>query len=280
MPELRPSLFLTVLSLAGCGAPGPEDIAAARPLVYALPEPNPASYAFSDTAEFVIDAGAMGPITVGTAQEGRAVVEFRAAPDGLRADVSFPRLHVTFTTAQGQEGADGSELEGPVGVSVAPSGRTAVVDTPAIGPALSAMTGVETLVRPFFVHLPARPAQVGASWTDTVDVREESGDTRTVGQSIVTTTLAGDTLVDERWVLLLRTRSENALTVTGVSGGVEIEQEMAGTTVGLVLWDPRASLLVERSEEGELAGALQMPGATVRGLPISGTVRRTLRLEP
>lgn len=269
-----------LLAAAGCGGPGPGDIVATDPLGYSVPDPNPVSYTFGDTAEFVIETGAMGSLQVRNAQEGLAVLEFMESDDGLRVSVSFPRLRATFaTSAQGEEEADESALGGPVVVTVEPSGRATVVDTPSLGPGLAAMTGPDALVRPLFVHLPARAVEPGASWVDTLETREETGGTRSVGRSIITTTLVGDSVVDGRVVLLLRTHSSNTVEMSGVSGGVEVEQQLAGTTRGTVLWDPRVALLVERVEEGELSGSLRMSGTTVQALPVAGTVRRVIRLE-
>lgn len=266
--------------LAACGGKSGPPVPGPSGLAYIIPDPNPVSYVFGDTARFTIETGPMGSMRVVGAQEGEAELAFREDGGGFRVEVGFPRLDASFATAaQGTERADQSDLGGPLLVRLTHAGRIAVVDTPAMSPALAGMVGPETLVRPFFVHLPARPVDAGASWVDTVRTREETGGTLSSGRSVITTTLVGDTLVAGRRLLLLRTRSVNEIEVTGVSGGMEIEQKLTGTTRGHVLWDPLRALVVERREEGELSGTLALPGAGLGGLPVTGAVRRTVRLS-
>lgn len=68
--------------------------------------------------------------------------------------------------------------------------------------------------------------------------------------------------------------------VGGASGGVEILQRTSGTLRGTVLWDGERSLLVARWEDGALRGTLELPGMGLAGLPVEGTVRRAVWLQP
>lgn len=283
-PGPAPWLAALIL-LGGCGGlgglVGGTDAAATPALSYGVPAENPVDYTFADTARFAIDTGPMGTMRVVGAQEGRAELTFREDDGRLLVDVRFPRLDASFESmTQGAERVDESHVSGPFGVTLAPGGGLTVVDTPAVTPELGDMIGPETLLRPLFVHLPGRPVETGATWTDTVRTLEETRTTRSTGQSIVTTTLVGDTLVDGRRLLLLRTRAENRVEVVGTAGAVDAQQLLRGTTVGRVLWDPERRLLVERHEEGELSGTLTLPGFDVDGLPVTGAVRRTVRLSP
>lgn len=279
-PALRWVLLLPLTWLTGCAGVGlrAEPVEPAV-LAYEVPEPNAVAYQFGDTARFAIEAGPMGTMMVTGTQEGMAEVIFREAGNGVDAEVRFPELAAAFSVPQqGAQRADASDIQGPVGLHVGPGGRVTVTDTPTIGRDLAAIVGVESLVRPLFVSLPARSVGPGDSWVDTVRTAESTGETTSTGTSVITTTLVRDTLVDGRTLLLLRTVAENDLEVAGLSGGVEIQQLLAGTTRGTVLWDPERHLLVAREEQGELSGTLEMPEMGMAGLPVRGTIRRSVRL--
>jgi hypothetical protein len=265
------------LLLAGCGlateSPGPEGLA------YDVPTPNPAAYTFSDTAVFTIES-ALGPMRVVTAQAGTAELDFRRWRDDGRVVVRIPRWRGTFRNeTQGAVHADESDIGGVFTVRVEPRGRVTVVDTPSLSDAVLDIAGPEGLIRPLFVHLPGRPVEPGARWVDTVTTVAEVGGTRSVIRSRLTSTLQGDTAIADRRVLLIRTRAENTVEVTGVSGGVEIAQRLEGTSIETVLWDDDADLLVERVATGTLTGTLELPGVGVEPMPVRAETRRTVSLR-
>ncbi len=268
-----------LLVLSGCAGAG--DPAQPPALAYGEPDPNPATYTFSDTASFEIQAPGYGVMEVETAHTGTAELRFQEGAGGYDVQVRFPELDGSFRSAgQGEERITASDVGGPIGVDLSFRGVVAVVDTPAVTAAFEEVVGVEALVRPLFVRLPGYAVRAGARWVDTVVTREESGGTASTGTSVIVSTLLGDTLVNGRRLLRIGTHTETSLEVVGTSGGAEIEEQLSGTVEGRVLWDPEASLLFARTESGELSGTLVLPGTGAPAMPVSARVRRAVALRP
>lgn len=272
---------LSLLALSACaGGPGPADFDA-HPLRYDAPSEDPATYTFTASSAFSIDAGPIGTMSVGSEQSGRAQLEFTSNDGGVVSTVRILEFSGRFENPnQGAVEADESDIDGSWTVRVDDRGRTEVLEAPALSEAASDITGAESLVRPFFALLPGRVVEPGATWVDTVSTSERAGGTTTRWRSVVRSTLAGDTVLDGRWLAVLRTVSATTMEVEGSSGGVEVSQRLSGTTVGTILWDPEAALLVARTEGGEMEGTLELPGTGFAALPVSGTVRRTVSLQP
>lgn len=271
---------LCLLALSACaGGPGPTSLGA-HALRYDIPDENPSTYTFTASAAFSIDAGPIGAMRIGSEQAGRAVLAFRPDAAGVVSTVRVLEFSGRFENPnQGAVEADETDIEGSWTVRVDGRGRVEVVEGPALSGPASDITGPESLVRPFFALLPGRGAERGATWVDTVSTVERAGGTTTRWRSVVRSTLAGDTILDERWLAVIRTESATTMEVEGSSGGVEVSQHLTGTTVGTILWDPAAALLVARTEAGEMEGTLELPGTGFAALPVSGTVRRTVSLQ-
>jgi hypothetical protein len=271
----QPLALLALLAGCGIGSGGPSP----QGLSYDSPIPNPATYTFTDTAVFTIDA-ALGPMEVITGQAGTAELDFRSWRNDGRVVVRFPRWRGTFRNpTQGASTADESDIGGPFTLHLSAAGRLEVVDTPSLSDAVLDIAGVEGLVRPLFVQLPASSVGRGARWVDTLTTIDESAGTRSVIRTRITSTLVGDTMVAGRRLLRIRTLAENSVEVTGISGGVEIVQRLEGTTSGRVLWDDQAHLLVERASSGTLSGTLELPGLDVDPMPVRARLRRTASLR-
>jgi len=269
---------LGVAGLHGCGQKPPAAEAPPPPaLAYGVPALSPATFTVADTATFRVHAGAMGDMHVTSAYDGTAEVTAAPDDDGFTAAVTFPQFSGSLQTqANGGVTVDERGIAGAFTVTVGPRGPISVVDRPALSPELLDVVGAESLVRPLFVQLPDRAVTPGDSWVDTVTSVEESEGSRTEATTVITSTLAGDTLVGDRRLLLFRTRAENRIEMNGVSGGTQVQQLLTGVTEGTVIWDDQLNLLVERREDGELAGTLAMPAAGVEGMPISARVRRSV----
>lgn len=268
------SAAAAILLLVGCGgpaSPSPEGIG------YDRPDPNPATYTFADTAELAIQTE-IGVMSALTGLSGRAELEFRGQDHAFQVLVRFPLLRGVFR-APGQDPAmvDESAVGGPFMAEVAATGLVGITDAPALAGALPDITGPESLVRGLFVHLPGRPVPVGGQWVDSVTITEEVGETRSVTRSVITSTLEGDTVVAGRRLLRIRTEAPTALELTGVSGGVQVEQRLSGTITGIVLWDDAAHLLYHRAEAGELTGTLTLPGVA-DPMPSRVAVRHSVTL--
>lgn len=276
MHRRLPAVVAAVL-LPGCvmAAHGPTP----EGLSYRVPDPDPATYTFTDTAVFTIES-ALGPMEVVTGQAGTAELDFRRWRSDGHVVVRFLRFRGSFRNAtQGASTVDESDIGGPFTVRLDPAGRVVVTDTPSLSGTVLDIAGPEGLVRPLFVQLPGRAVGSNAQWVDTITTLEEVAGTRSAARSVITSTLAGDTVVAGRRLLRIRTRSVNTVEVTGVSGGVEVEQRLSGTTVGTVLWDDGDHLLVERSAAGALEGTLALPGAGVEPMAVRAEIRRRVTLR-
>lgn len=273
-PAYRVGALLALAACGGVGAPAPEPVI----LTYQVPDPGSVSYEFGDSATFTIDTGAMGAMEVTTDRSGTADVRFTPAEEGVHASVRFPRFRASFRNpAQGDVSVDESAIGGAFSVAVSPGGDVEVVDAPRLDSLLLDIAGPASLVRPFFVQLPGGLAV--DRWVDTVTTVEETGETRTRTRSVITSSLVGDTMVAGRRLLHIRTRAESSMDVDGTSGGVELEQRLTGVTIGTVLWDPVAGLLVWRTESGDLEGTLEVAAAGVPPFPIQGRLSRTVSLR-
>lgn len=273
-------LQLLVLALAvtacggGAGAPAPE-----RSLAYGVPGVAP-TYTTNDSMRFRIQAGGMGTMEIAVDYAATAQLAFEAAAGDYDVTVTLVAFDGRFSNPMaGSVTADASGVEGPIVVNVSPRGETEMVDVPTTSTAFEQIAGAENLVRDFFVRLPDRPVEAGDTWTDTIRTRTDNGQTLTISQSILTATVAGDTAVAGRTLLLIRTSYDNTMNLSGTSGGTEISQRLSGTTTGFFLWDPERGFLVERHEVGSLAGTLDLPGMGIGGMPVEATVKRNVRLQ-
>ena len=270
-------LAIVVPVVAGCG--GSSETPSPAGLAYDRPDPNPATYTFTDTMELSVET-AVGAMTALTALDGTAELEFRARDHEFQVLVRFPELRGVFRNpVQAPAVVDESAVGGPFTVRVGPAGFVAVTDTPSLDGALPDIAGPERLARSFFAHLPGGPVGEDARWVDTVTIGEASQGTRSVTRTIIVSTLAGDTVVAGRRLLRIRTEAESELEQAGVSGGVEVEQTLAGTLTGTVLWDRGARVLFGRTESGSLSGTLVLPDAAGGPLPVEVRIRRSLTLR-
>lgn len=274
--RLPVALAIVAPAVAGCGgqigAPSPDGLA------YDRPDPNPATYTFTDTTELSVET-AVGSMTVLTALDGTAELEFRARDHEYQVLLRFPELRGVFRNlAQDPVVVDESAVAGPFTVRVGPAGFVAVTDTPRLGGVLPDIAGPERIARSLFAHLPGGPVDEDARWVDTVTIGEDAQGTRSVTRTVIVSTLAGDTVVAGRRLLRIRTEAESQVELAGVSGGVEVEQTLVGTLTGTVLWDRGARVLFGRTESGSLAGTLALPG--VAGpMPVEVRIRRSLTLR-
>ena len=277
-PATSITLVVGAVALGGCvpglGVPAPVA------LQYGVPAVDTAVYLFADTARFTVDAGPMGPMLVTTSNTGTARLGFDPLPAGLGVAVTFPRLTSTYETAAGgTDRGTQDDLLGAIRLRIGPSGDIVVAGTPRFLPPLARIAGPESLVRPLFIRLPNRPVQAGDHWVDTVTTRESVDGTSTRATSRITTTLVGDTVVNEVELLVLRTEAENRIETTDTSGAVRLVQRVEGRTSGRAYWDPERRLLVLREEEGQLAGTLQLVGVDRDPLPVTATVSRRVELR-
>lgn len=272
----RRHLLPSALLLVGCA--GPHAPAPAAAVVYVAPEVAPV-YTSTDTVSYIIQAGDMGSVETRSGYGATMRLAFEPDSGGYRVTATLLHFAGTFSSAMaGSVTADEKAVGGPFVVQVTARGKADLVESPSLSDAFQQITGAEALVRNFFVRLPGRPVHAGDTWSDTIHNRDAGPDMSTDSRSILTATAAGDTMVQGRNLLLVRTHYENTVHVSGTSGGTEIAQHLQGVTTGTFLWDVQRHLLAERTERGRMDGTLDLPGMSVAGLPVHATVYRHARL--
>jgi hypothetical protein len=126
----------------------------------------------------------------------------------------------------------------------------------------------------FFPALPGTAVGVGDTWSDTLSVESaESGSLR----NVLAYTVVGDTAVDGRSLLHIRTEGTSQVTQKLSMQGTEIEQTTNVTIAGHVLWDMQRGLMVERVTSMNGTGSVLTPLLPTR-LPTRFEMRTTARL--
>lgn len=270
--------LLPTLLLVGCA--GPHLPAPTPAIAYAVPAATPV-YAATDTVSYVIDAGDMGGVETRSGYTATLRLAFQPDDSVYRVTARLVHFAGTFSSAMaGSVAASENDAHGPFVMRVTALGKADLVETPSLSDTFQHVTGAKALMRNFFVRLPGRSVHAGDTWTDTIHDRDAHPDMTTESRSILTATAAGDTTIGGRTLLLVRTRYENTVHMSGRSGDTEIAQHLQGVTTGTFLWDVKRHLLAERTERGRMDGALDLPGMNVTGLPVHATVYRHVRLLP
>jgi hypothetical protein len=66
--------------------------------------------------------------------------------------------------------------------------------------------------------------------------------------------------------------------VRGNSQGVDVVQNLRGTSTAVSLWDAQAAVLVERRETGQATGTTDLPGMGINGIPVTARSLQRIRL--
>jgi hypothetical protein len=279
-------LLSATLILAACSsappaaAPVPVPIPG-RMLSYEQPADSSATYAFADSSWFNIKGGVIGDITANIATTGTAAIGFAPAAAGTRATIRITDLIGTFKNSamEGGPNATEADISGPAVLTVSANGAVTVESMPTRDPEAERVGIGESFFRRFAVRLPARRVTPGAVWVDTISTTETTAGTKTTVNDIVTATFQRDTVINGRALALISTSTQRALTISGKSQGVDIAQELKGTSVGTILWDSERKLLVARTEKIDLAGTFSLPAMGLSGLPVTAGSLSRLNLR-
>jgi hypothetical protein len=268
--------------LAACSS-APVPVAPApvvKTLGYAMPASATASYAFSDTSSFDIEAGAAGNIHVSIDNAGIADMTF-ASDSGLQATVHLSKLNASTTNSQmgASPAVTESEVQGDAVVRISARGAPTIVSMPKVTAAAGTAGISESFYRHLFVRLPASGVRPGQTWVDTVSTTDENQGTKAVVKDVVASTFVGDTMVNGRTLAHVVISTQRTLDLSGQNQSVHFVQKLSGTTTGYALWDMERNLLVERDERTTLKGTFDLPDMGMTGLPVSATAsgRMTLR---
>lgn len=270
------AVLAPLVLLAGCG--GPAAPPAPPALAYDAVPPTPVVvYLLGDTSRIQVDAG--GQTMEASVSTGATLdVEFSAPDGGLRVSSSFRDFSARATAPMAPtQTATTDAIDGPLVFSLDRRGEVTVVSSPEVDPEAARFLSPETTAATLFPRLPGRAVELGDTWTDTVAVDATQPGTSVTGASIVTYTVAGDTLVAGHRLLKVTLVAADHRVVTGTQQGMEINQSLDGSSEGWFLWDTARGLLQESIYDSDLTGTMEVD---VAPFPMSIRVRsrRDVRL--
>ena len=247
----------TLVTVAACGGGGP---GAPPGLAYALPTPPAVTYVSGDTANMDIDAGGE---SMQARTTGRTTMEvaFTRAPEGLQVSLGITDLDGRVSTPMSSASADENGIDGALVFTMDRQGSVTVVSQPELTNEASQFFQPLMLAHSLFPRLPGRAAQVGEQWTDTITFDGPQGPGRVKGVTILTYTVAGDSVVGGRGLVKLDVAGTTETTASGVITGMDFSQSVKGTTEGWVLFDVGRSLMVESYADDDLRGSMDVSAA-------------------
>jgi hypothetical protein len=276
--------ILLALPLAACGggtpAPAPEPPAPDAPaFAYRMPATDPLVYQQVDSGGFTMQMQGVGNIDVSIAANVTAELDFAPQGEALQVTVSVTDLSGSFINSMAPAiGVDNQHRPAPATLRIEPTGDVTIVERPVFSEQLAQVITPDGLYRSFFIRLPGGEARRGDAWTDTIRISEAEGGMQVNTTSIVRSVWARDTTVGGRTLAVITASLENVLSVSGNSQGVEVVQNLRGTSSAVSLWDPQAAVLVERRETGQATGTTDLPGMGLNGIPVTARNVQLIRL--
>jgi hypothetical protein len=245
---------LTVLAACGGGTASPAGLA------YALPTPTSVTYVRGDTVNMDIDAGGQA---MQARAAGRATMDaaFSRAAGGVQVSLTLTDLDGRVSTPMSSMSADESGVEGPLVFTLDRSGSVTVTSVPELTDDASQIFQPLEWAHGFFPRLSGGAAGVGDQWTDTVTFEGAQGPGQVKSVTVLTYTVAGDTVVGGRSLLKLDVAGTSEVTTSGVITGMDYSQTVKGASEGWVLFDMGRSLMVERYSDGDLRGSMDVSAA-------------------
>ncbi|NJD18407.1 MAG: hypothetical protein FIA95_03890 [Gemmatimonadetes bacterium] len=248
---------VTTVFLAACGGGGPSGPPG---LAYGLPNPAAITYVMADTSVMDIDAGGQAmQATVASAVTLGAT--FAPAAEGVQVTLEVKDLAATVGNPMGSQSADESGITGPLVVSLDRRGAATVVSQPQLTDVASQFFQPLSVAHGRFPRLPGRAAAVGESWTDTIRYEGSQGPGSVKALSVVTYTVAGDSVVDGRSLVKLALKGTSESSATGVITGMDFSQAVTGSVTGWVLWDQQRRLMVESYADQDGKGTMEVSAA-------------------
>jgi len=252
-----PSLALVTLALAACGGGGP---AGPPGLAYGVPATPEVTYITGDTATMDIDAGGQA-MQAFISSQATLGISFARAADGVQVTMTVEDLDARMSNPMASATADESGIQGPLVFTLDRRGAASVVSQPTVNETVSQFFQPLALAHQFFPRLPGRGAGVGESWTDTIRMEGEPGPGRLNSVSVMTFTVAGDSVVDGRSLLKIHVEGTTETSARGVTTGMDFSQTGSGTVTGWYLWDLQRGLLVESYAEADGRGSMEVAAA-------------------
>ncbi len=260
-----------VAGCAGPGGPSPEDT-----FTYTLPSPPSAVYEIADTMVLGVNSpiGALEIVSGATVTMGLA---FATDPGGVRVTGTVESLEATMDNPIGPaETADLDDVSGTLDVLLSRYGVVEVASFPEVSDALAPTSSFPVLAYLLFPRLAQGVLDPGATWTDSATMSFE-GEVSLNSTMASTYTFVGDTMVDGLSLLHIAVSSEVTIELEADQAGTSLDQTLAGSANGLVLWDPARRLVAYGRFDRDLEGDMTVPG--MPAIPVGATGPTVFRLE-
>ncbi len=274
---MRPRNLLPLLALlsgSACASAGGGP-SSSPPLAYRVPAGGAATFHQADTVGVSVDVNGQ---SIDVSQTTTATVDmtFTEAPEGMRVSATYAALDARVSNPMtGTQSASADDVEGPLVFTVDPRGAGTLVSGPQLSGSADELFNAAVTAATFFPRLPDRVVAVGDTWTDTIQVEAPQGPGEITTSSAVTYTLAGDTTVAGRRMRRVTYTSDDQRTVSTRQQGMDIEQDLDGTSNGWFLWDVEAGTLWEQYSDGTYTGTMNVPQAP---FPMGLRIRATSHL--
>lgn len=278
-PPVR-SLVAGLLLSTGCAGGGPATPPPPPPLAYGMPSEPTAVYIQGDTATFTVDAGGE-TVEVEVASSARYAMDFAPAEEGgVRVEVHLRRVEGSVTNPLGPPQRIDEEELGSIVLHLSRTGLATLVSAPDLPSEVATFISAPLFAETFFPRLPGRAVPADRSWTDTVSVEVDEEEARLGVHSVMTYTTVGDTVVEGRPHMLVRTHGRGERSFSGPRAGMEISQELSSTSEGWFVWDPLRRLPREIRLSSEATGTMEVSLAPFP-LPIRAeSTTRIVLVEP
>lgn len=252
------ALVLATLTAAACGGTVPSS--GPPGLAIGVPSPSSVTYLTGDTVVADVDVGGQS-MQVQIANAATLGATFRGRGDGVEVTLAVREFRGQMANPMASASADARGISGPLVFTLDRRGIATVVSMPALsGSAAELFTPLE-LAHGFFPRLPGRAVAVGGSWTDTIQYSGAQGPGSVSATVVMTYTVAGDTTVDGRSLVKVLAEGTSRTGASGVTTGMDFEQNVVGSVRGWFLWDQNRRLLVESFTESDGTGAMNVSAA-------------------
>jgi hypothetical protein len=234
------------------------DTAGPAMLGYDLPGGGSLVYSQVDSGQIRLDLG--GQVLDMTALSNQVVeMAFTRGEEGLQVTANWQELDASMSNPmQGTMRLSEEDLTEPLVFTLDARGRARVVSKPEVPAGLSQLFSADGVAQGFFPRLPGQAPEPGMSWTDTVTYEMTEGGMTAENRSVETYSIAGDTLVDGMTLLKINLVARESVFAEGRQQGMEMVQDLSGTTRGYILWDLARGVMYSRFEESELDGTTEV----------------------
>ena len=271
------------LGLAACGGGQPEAPSpAVTTLGYSMPAATPVTYTSVDTARVNIEVQPGMPMEQTMGQHSTVRLAF-APLVGTAGNLAVTATYVDFnafveSSMMGRQDVGDDALQGDFTLSLTPEGKVEQTGGPELPEEVEQLMMGQNMFADFFLRLPNRIVTPGESWTDTLRIETNEDGNHSLNETIIVSTLRGDTTVAGRTLWVIEANKSASLLVEGNMQGMEMRNELSGTVNEVSLWDPARRLLVSSRSSGTMTGSVSMPSAGMNDIPISVSNVRSVTL--